>query len=162
MVAVITLASAGVGALLGATTERAERSGARRTSSFERMRISSLLRSAIRLTIVAVLTSGCSLITTGDCVDVGVSGIRVTVLDQRTRQSPSGATVTLADGDYRETLIGSGGVYNGAIERPGTYSITVEAPGFSRWTRDNVRVVRSGRCNYLKSVAVTSDLQPTG
>lgn len=121
-----------------------------------------VLRAAFSLTIVAIVSSACSFITKGDCVAVGVSGIRVTVLDQRTRQSPSGATVTLADGDYRETLMGSGGVYSGAVERPGTYSITVEAPGYARWTRENVRVVRSGSCDYLKSVAVTSDLQPTG
>lgn len=126
------------------------------------MTIGSVVRAAVGLTSVAILASACSLITTGDCVDVGVSGIRVTVLDQRTRQSPNGATVTLADGDYRETLMGNGGVYNGAIERPGTYSITVEAPGYSTWTRNNVRVVRGGSCNYLKSVAVTSELQPTG
>ncbi|QJR37171.1 carboxypeptidase-like regulatory domain-containing protein [Gemmatimonas sp. TET16] len=126
------------------------------------MKIGSVVRSTVALTITAILTSGCSLITRGDCVDIGVSGIQVTVLDQRTRQSPSGAIVTLTDGDYRETLIGRGGVYSGAIERPGTYSITVEAPGYARWTRDNVSVVRSGSCNYLKNVALTSDLQPIG
>jgi hypothetical protein len=126
------------------------------------MTIYRVRRAAFSLTTVAILSSGCSLITTSDCVSIGVSGIRVTVVDQRTRQSPSGAIVTLTDGDYRETLMGRGGVYNGAAERPGTYAITVEAPGYSTWTRNNVRVVRGGSCNYLKSVAVTSELQPTG
>ncbi len=68
--------------------------------------------------------------------------------------------VTVTDGDYRETLTKVGEVFRGAMERPGSYSITVEAPGYVAWTRENVRVVRSGACDYLQPVTLTSELQP--
>ena len=67
----------------------------------------------------------------------------------------------MTDGDFRETLTQSGGVFLGAVERPGSYSIAVEAPGYARWTRENVRVIRSGSCEYLQQVSLSSELQPS-
>jgi hypothetical protein len=95
-------------------------------------------------------------------VSVGVPGIQVTVLDKRTNQTPSGTVVTVTDEGYRETLTQSGGIFVGAVERPGTYSVAVDAPDYSRWTRDDVRVVRSGKCNYLQRVTLSSELQQSG
>lgn len=119
-------------------------------------------RKLIAVALVTLLASGCSLITSSDCISIGVSGLSITVLDRRTSQTPSGTVVTVTDGDYRETLTKVGEVFRGAMERPGSYSITVEAPGYVRWTRENVRVVRSGDCDYLQPVSLLSELQPIG
>lgn len=126
------------------------------------MVIQNAFPSVVSMALVAVVASGCSLLTTGDCVSIGVPGIQISVLDPRTNQIPSGTVVTVTDGDYRETLMRAGAVYIGVVERPGTYSIVVEAPGYARWTRENVRIVRSGSCNYLQRVTLSSELQPTG
>ncbi len=124
------------------------------------MGIQSSAQSVIGVALVAVLASSCLLMTSSDCVSIGVSGIQISVVDKRTNQIPSGTVVTVTDGDYRETLTRSGGVYVGATERPGSYSIVVEAPGYARWTRDNVSVVRTGSCQYLQRVTLSSELQP--
>ena len=127
-----------------------------------RMGIRSSVYCVVSVALVAVVASGCPLITSSDCVSIGVPGIQISVLDKRTNQIPSGTVVTVTDGDYRETLTLSGRVYVGAAERPGAYSIVVEAPGYARWTRENVSVVRSGSCKYLQPVTLTSELQPNG
>ncbi len=123
------------------------------------------MRSSAFGTIVVVFSTiasaGCSLVTSSDCVSIGVSGIHVTVLDRQTRQTPAGAVVTVTDGEYRETLVRSGGVFAGAPERTGSYTVIVEAPGYVRWTRENVNVIRRGSCNYLQRVTLTSDLERT-
>ncbi len=126
------------------------------------MRIQSSVQRVISVALLAILASSCSHLTSSDCVSIGVAGIQISVLDKRTNQTPSMTVVTVTDGDYRETLTRSGAVYVGAVERPGSYSIVVEAPGYARWTRENVSVVRRGSCQYLQSVMLSSELQPTG
>ena len=120
------------------------------------------MHSSVCAGLFALLVSGCSLLTSSDCVSIGVAGIQLSVVDARTSQTPIGTVVTVADGEYRETLTQTGRVYVGAVERPGTYSVVVEAPGYMRWTRENVRVVRGGSCSYLQRVTLSSELQPAG
>jgi hypothetical protein len=116
---------------------------------------------AVALGVMATaLLGGCSLFTSSDCVTVGVLGIQVTVVDSRTNQTPSGTVVTVTDGAYQETLTRNGAAFIGAGERPGLYTVTVDAPGYVRWTRENVRVVRSESCGYLQPVVLTAALQP--
>jgi hypothetical protein len=62
-----------------------------------------------------------------------VYGLSVNVTDARTGQ-PVNAVVTITEGSYRETLENFDptftGSYVGAGERPGTYVVTVTAPGY--------------------------------
>lgn len=118
------------------------------------------LRTALVVAAV-VMSSGCSLITADDCVSVGVSGVQVSVLDGQTGEVPAGAVVTITDGAYTETPVGRNGVFTGAIERTGTYTVTVDAPGYARWTRDDVNVGRTGSCGYLQTAAISSELERT-
>ncbi len=117
---------------------------------------------ARRVIAVALIgaTAGCGNLFQSDCISIGVSGIDVTVL------SASGypplvalPTVRLVDGDYEELAARSSDTityrFHGAIERPGIYSVLVEAPGYFPVRRDAVQVVRSGHCNYLQPVRLT-------
>jgi hypothetical protein len=84
------------------------------------------------------------------CTQVYVYGIVIHVTD------PSGNPITNAhaviqDGSYNETLEptnapATSGVYQGAGERPGTYRLTVSAPGYQPVTLENL-VVTSGVCH---------------
>jgi hypothetical protein len=127
-----------------------------------RMRIRSSVYFVVIVALLAGTAAGCSLITSSDCVSIGLYGIQLSVVDKRTNQIPNGTVVTVTDGDYRETLWLNGRVYLGAGERPGSYSVIVEAPGYARWTRDNVRVARAGRCNSIQPVTLSIELQPNG
>lgn len=55
---------------------------------------------------------------------------------------------------------GRAGVLYGALERTGTYTVTVSAPGYRTWTQANVAVTRGGRCDSLRRVELTARLQP--
>lgn len=60
-----------------------------------RMGIRSSVYCVVSVALVAVVASGCSLITLSDCVSIGVPGIQISVLDMRTNQIPSGTVVTV-------------------------------------------------------------------
>lgn len=84
------------------------------------------------------------------CSQVYVYGIVIHVID------PSGhpiqnAQAVIQDGSYQETLSPVGepsenGLYQGAGERPGTYELTVSAPGYVPQTFENL-VVTGGVCH---------------
>ncbi len=121
---------------------------------------SAALRTAL-LVAGAIPSFACSLITTDDCVSIGVSGIQVSVVDGLTRAIPAGAVVTIRDGEYMETPVERNGVFYGATERTGIYTVAVDAPGYARWTRDDINVVRTGSCRYLQTAALVSELAPS-
>jgi len=112
---------------------------------------------------VLALVLSCLLMSTVGCVDwlrdllpiactlefrYGLSG---TVTD------PDGAaienvSVTITDGDYEEdAMFLSETEYVGAGEREGTYTITVEAPGYETATLENV-VVTGDECHVTGEV----------
>ncbi len=84
------------------------------------------------------------------CTEVYVYGIVIHVTD------PSGKPITNAqaiirDGPFTETLEpvtepSANGIYQGAGERPGTYELTVSAPGYVPQTFKNL-VVTGGICH---------------
>ena len=84
------------------------------------------------------------------CSSVALFGLSIQV------QDPSGAevcdaTVTATDGDYSEVLSAGGTapdcVFFGAVERPGTYTVTAEAGGVTG-TVPGLKV-RSDECHVI-------------
>ena len=78
------------------------------------------------------------------CTEIFVFGLNVTVTDGNGDPVPS-ATLTLVEGDYTEIMteidpMGQSGVYVGAGERAGTYSLTIEAKGFNTVTLDEITI----------------------
>lgn len=80
------------------------------------------------------------------CTAEFVYGLNVALKDQ-TGNPVSGATLTLSEGAYSETMESlQAGEYVGAGERAGTYSLTIEAAGFATQTINGI-VVESNVCH---------------
>jgi hypothetical protein len=85
----------------------------------------------------------------------------VQVTSAQTGEGIGDAVLTLTEGDYSETLSGSGtGSYSGADERPGTYTLTAAAEGFASQTIENI-VVESLVC-HVNTVTLSVELTPAG
>lgn len=115
----------------------------------------------------ALLLGGCGdLIFGGDCVSLGVFGIAVTVTDASTNGAPTAVpSLRIEDGAFVEeyaqpTPRSNPPSFYGAIEREGTYAITISASGYQTYTASNLRVTRSGKCNYLRGVNLSVKLTP--
>jgi hypothetical protein len=117
----------------------------------------------------ALLLAGCGPVT-GDfnCTADFRFGLNVTVVDSVTSAPPASAVLIARTG----AVVDSVGpatpqqlVLNGppvlllgaAGERPGTYDLTVRAPGYRDWTRNGVRVT-ADEC-HVRGIAVTARLQ---
>jgi hypothetical protein len=101
------------------------------------------------------------------CSGVGNFGVLVTVVDSATGKPPSSRpTLIITEGaTYADTALGTTNspiLIPAALERPGTYSLTVTADGYRPWTRDGVRVREGGRCDDIQTVRLTARLQPGG
>lgn len=93
------------------------------------------------------------------CTEEARSGLLVNVKNASNNQPVTNAVLTIAEDSYTEELqAGTGGQYSGAIERRGTYTLTVEAPGFATETVEDV-VVTQGLC-HVNQTELTVDLQP--
>ena len=99
----------------------------------------------------------------GVCSTEVVTGMLVLVTDEDGNEIGD-AMVTVADGDYTETLSfndsywssgdDSTGAYVGAEEREGTYTLTVEKEGYVTHTEE--AVVTSGTCHVTtEEITVT-------
>lgn len=95
------------------------------------------------------------------CTKQFVYGLTVTVVDQSTSNPiAAAATMTLRDGSYEEVVTDSwdGSTLSGAGERPGTYTITIEHPAYTTWTRAGV-TISADECHVIP-VALTAELVP--
>ena len=89
-------------------------------------------------------------------------GVYVQVLDDQTGQGITNAVVTVAAGQYSETLsaVDAEGNYVGGYGLTGTLSLTVEAPGFVSQQIDDVFVEALPDCQ-IKPANLTVRLTPT-
>ena len=90
-----------------------------------------------------------------------IPGIVLFIVDSTDGPFRAPVTTTLRDGPFSQTIAfpatyGLDHRYL-AYERAGTYSITLDAPGYKTWRRDNVVVAR-GDC-HVKPVSVTALMQ---
>ena len=82
------------------------------------------------------------------CTAVYAYGLTVTVKDE-SDNPVSGATLTLSEGSYQEILNEPNpGVYIGAGERAGTYSLMIFADGFETVTVDDI-FVDADECHVI-------------
>jgi hypothetical protein len=115
----------------------------------------------------AMLLSGCESVfgIGGDCVDIGVPALAITVVDATTKAAPStAATVRVSEGDWVENPTADPSLapprFYAAYERTGTYTVLVRAPGYEDLTQGNLSVGRTGgTCNSIKTVAFTAQLK---
>jgi len=114
------------------------------------------MRAAFLISTTCLLASGCGLISDGPiCTTLFAYGLRVNVTDEN-GDPVAGATLTLTEGDYTEVIPGppgsgaegAGGVYLGAGERAGTYTLTIEAEGFDPVTIENI-VIEADECHVI-------------
>ena len=120
----------------------------------------------LRLAPLLVLLAGCDILDPGDCVAIGSFALNVIVKDSITGGTPPTETRVIArDGEYADTLLmgvpnTAGTSFPLAVERTGSYVVTVEAPGYRTWSRANVVVTRSsGHCSKLQTVTLLARLQ---
>lgn len=106
--------------------------------------------------------SGCDITEPYTCTTGVEPGIVVQVRDAAT-QAPaaSGATGVVSEGSFSSELqpgdLGENALeLHGAGERAGTYTVTVDKPGYQQWKQDGVRV-SDGRC-HVHTVTLQANL----
>jgi hypothetical protein len=120
------------------------------------------------LLVTAALSVGCRSVLGSDddvCLAIPVPAVTVEALDSASRALVPGAgsLVVAREGAYADSARVSPSAPVAplfarlAFDRPGTYEITVESPGYRVWRRSGVRVTEA-RCS-VRTVALTALLQ---
>jgi hypothetical protein len=110
--------------------------------------------------------AGCSTFPTDPvvCTAQFVPGIVVRISDVR-GGVPESASVTARDGDFVQTepaqRFPNGARLEASLagERPGTYTVTVNAPGYNTYSQSGIRVTR-GVC-HVRTVELDAQLTPS-
>ena len=107
------------------------------------------MRAFLLVALSGLAVSGCGPNAGGIvCTEIFAHGVTVTVTDADANPILS-ATLTLTEGDYTEAMQEfQDGSYEGAGERAGTYTLTVEADGFITVTIENI-VVDEDACHVI-------------
>lgn len=110
------------------------------------------MRIRVFFPMAVLVLAGCFRLSDGViCTLQFVYGVNVTVTDEN-GEPVSGATLTLTEGAYSETMMELGdfqpGVYVGAGERAGTYTLTVDADGFETAVIEDI-VVDADICHVI-------------
>ena len=123
------------------------------------------MRNACPTATLALLLAACTdrSDTAVACTTNVVFGVDVHVLDAVDRRSLGGASLTLLDGNYLETMqeldpVFAPGRYAGAAERAGTYRLEVELNGYLSQVIEGIEVT-ADLCHVIP-VTVEVELQP--
>ena len=108
------------------------------------------------LIIFIILFSGCREETTSEgenitCTLVAIYALKIEVFDQETGSAIScGASALIQDIDYEEEVVNKSGSsckitlsLVGALERDGTYTVTVSKEGYNEWTQSDIVVTKN-------------------
>ncbi|HYW06974.1 MAG TPA: hypothetical protein VE913_08460 [Longimicrobium sp.] len=99
--------------------------------------------------LAAASLGACNSILPGNCTLEARQSVAVEVRDSITGSgAAAGARGTLRDGTYSDTLNAVSATYMSSAatwERPGSYEVTIDKPGYLRWT-GRVRATR-GECH---------------
>ena len=97
----------------------------------------------------------------GACTALAAVGLTVDVTNAVTAQPVCNAKVSATEGAYSEDLFQVSCSYAGAIERPGTYTVRAESPGFVAKEVGGVQVVMGrGQCPHVQEVRLAIRLVP--
>jgi hypothetical protein len=98
------------------------------------------------------------------------AGLWVTVVDANTGIAGAcGALAWITDGSYVDTLRAPGcswpeslqtSTMYGARERPGTYDIFIQKPGYHAWHKSNVVVIRRECDCHVRTTKIEARLEP--
>lgn len=95
------------------------------------------------------------------CPAIALAGLDVNVTSASSSQPICDATVTAVEGSHSERLVPIGCRYQGAYERPGTYTVRADRPGFAPLELSDIRVVMgTGQCPHVQTVTVQLSLKP--
>jgi hypothetical protein len=117
--------------------------------------------------VLAIILAGCDLPALGGCDHWERPAIQVEVRDATTgRPAANGAFGWVQDGRFMDSLRVVINHYEpdealqmrGAPDRPGTYHVVIQKPGYVTWERRNVRARASG-CS-VDTERLTASLQP--
>ena len=120
--------------------------------------------------------SGCSVIENEVCTDIARSGIVLSIIDAQTQGAVVAFHATVTDGDFVESVtIGDTMNFSDPVlpaeqylpsaafaeERAGTYSISIESPGFESWQQRNVQVEMENSGCHVITQRVSASLERT-
>jgi hypothetical protein len=112
--------------------------------------------------LLSAILSGCDVMGPVTCTTDVWPAVTVQVRDAAT-QAPaaSGTAAYVRDGTYIDPLRPGDPGENalelfGAQERPGTYTVTIDKPGYQQWKQERVRV-RDGSC-HVQTVTLQANL----
>ena len=117
--------------------------------------------SRLFVTAAIAVATGCDLPFGTGCDDILMPGLRMDVVDSvgGAGVAPAaGARVIARAGAYADTVPLQSSRVALAYERAGTFTVTVEHPGYLPWSRSGVRV-RENECHVVPT-ELTARLQP--
>lgn len=115
----------------------------------------------ITLALVLILSvAACELIVKV-CEDILVPGLRVELTDAISGEPVIVASIfaTATTSGYADTVtrVGGGNRFFLVEDRPGTYTVNIDVPGYAYWQRVNIEVEMEDRC-HVKSQALQVSL----
>lgn len=125
-----------------------------------------VVRCLYSILIGAIGCSGSSVSTSPVCTTELRPAVMVYVKDSLTTAGvASGASLVVRDGSFKDSVAVpnsrpdlNDSVLGAAVERAGTYQVTVSKPGYATWVQSNVQVTRN--VCHVNTVKLTALLQP--
>ena len=111
---------------------------------------------------ILISALGCSASLSPVCTQEARPAVAVYVKDSVTNAgTASGASLVVREGSYEDSVAAPVGMDNSplgaAVERAGTYQVTVTKTGYATWVKSNVRVTKD-LC-HVNTVTLTALLQ---